>query len=295
MKRPADPTRASSLVAWARKRLKGLEAAHPAQDARELLEWAAKADSIWGIEEPIDPGIAECFFKAVELRVSRVPLQRITGRMYFRGLTLQSVEQVFICRPETEIVAGIGIEAARKVIAEQSTARIVDLCTGSGAIAVACAKELPEAKVWAVELAHEAFALAQRNIEALVPSRVRLLRADATDPLTLAELDGRVDVVISNPPYVPADEAPTQAEAVFDPPLALFGGGEGGMDIPRGIISRAAKLLKEGGLLVVEHSASQAALMRETAKQSGFIDVHTEEDLAGAPRALVATRGRISR
>ena len=294
MQRPADPSRVGSLLAWARNRLEGLEAAHPAQDARELLEWVAKTDSIWRIKEPIEPELAERFYNAVELRASRIPLQRITGRMYFRGLTLHSAEQVFICRPETEIVAGIGIEAARQVIAEQGTVRIVDLCTGSGAIAIACATELPEAQVWAVELAQEAFALAQRNIETLVPSRVQLLRGDATHPRTLADLDGRIDIVISNPPYVPADEAPTQVEAGFDPPLALFGGGEAGMDIPRGIICRAAGLLKEGGLLVLEHSASQAALMREAARETGFIEVFTKKDLAGAPRALVATRGRIS-
>ncbi|WP_298830719.1 AIR synthase-related protein, partial [uncultured Campylobacter sp.] len=115
---PADPSRVGSLLAWARNRLEGLEAAHPAQDARELLEWVAKTDSIWRIKEPIEPELAERFYNAVELRASRVPLQRITGRMYFRGLTLHSAEQVFICRPETEIVAGIGIEVARKVIAE---------------------------------------------------------------------------------------------------------------------------------------------------------------------------------
>ena len=139
-------------------------------------------------------------YNAVELRASRVPLQRITGRMYFRGLTLHSAEQVFICRPETEIVAGIGIEVARKVIAEQGTVRIVDLCTGSGAIAACVAKEVPGARVVAVEISETAAALARENCERLVPGRVEVIHADATDPLVLHDLNGQIDVVVSNPP-----------------------------------------------------------------------------------------------
>lgn len=295
MSRPADPTRTSSLLAWAGRRLTGLEAANPMQDARELLEWAAGADSIWSIGQPVAPGIVERFLDAVDKRAERIPLQRITGRMHFRGLRLASSEGVFICRPETEIVAGLGVEAARGLIAAQGRARVVDLCTGSGAIAIALAREVPEARVWAVELAEAPLALARRNIAELAPGRVELVHGDAGDAAVLAELDGAVDLVISNPPYVPDSEAPTQAEALLDPPLALYGGGAEGMDVPMRIIARAASLLREGGTLVVEHSAGQAALMREAAERRGFIGARTEEDLSGAPRALVATRGRIGR
>lgn len=295
MSLPADPTRTSSLLAWAARELDGLEAANPHQDARELLEWAARADSVWRIAEPLDPGVSERFIDAVGRRASRVPLQRITGRMHFRGLSLESAEGVFICRPETEILAGIGVDAAARALEARGQARIVDLCTGSGAIAISMAHEVPGARIWAVELEAAALALARRNIDALTPGRVELVPGDAGDPAVLAELDGTIDLVISNPPYVPASEAPTQAEALLDPPLALYGGGTEGMDVPRRIITRASALLREGGALLVEHSPTQATLMREAAERRGFIGARTVTDLSGAPRALVATRGRIAR
>lgn len=299
MTAPVDTTRASGLLAVARARLVGLEAADPAQEARELLEWATGADSIWSIREPVDPSAVERFHEAVERRARREPLQRITGRMHFRGLVLESRPGVFVCRPETEIVAGLAIDAAREAVLDRERhldepcALVVDLCTGSGAIAAALASEVPACRVVAVELGEEAHALAASNLERLVPGRARLVRGDATDPGVLADLDGRVDVVVSNPPYVPASEAPTQAEALLDPPLALYGGGRDGADAPIRIIARAAALLRPGGVLVVEHSPSQSALMREAALASGFESARTEKDLAGRDRALVARRGTI--
>ncbi|MDC4232849.1 peptide chain release factor N(5)-glutamine methyltransferase [Actinomyces sp. B33] len=286
-----DSSRVAVLLAWARARLAGIEASNPAQESVELLEWAAGA-SRWTMPDPVGDEARKRFLSGVQRRAAREPVQHITARMHFRGLVLAARPGVFICRPETEVVAGLAVDAAR---AMGPRPRVVDLCTGSGAIALAVATEAPSCEVVAVEIDEAAAALARINIDALAPGRVRLLRADAADPQTLADLDGTVDVVVSNPPYVPAAESPVQPEALVDPPLALYGGGEEGMDAPRRILATAARLLRPGGVVVVEHSPSQAEQMRREARAAGFADARTEPDLAGASRALVARRATMPR
>lgn len=292
----ADPAlRASSLLREGAHALAGIEGSNPMQDARELLEWAAGADSLWEIRDPLEPGVVTRFREALARRRGRVPLQWITGRMHFRGLVLGARQGVFIVRPETEVVAGAAIDAARAAVDRRGRALVVDLCAGSGAIGIAVASEVPGARVAAVEFDPAAAALAEENIAALVPGRVRLELGDATSPALLAELDGSVDVVVSNPPYVPLAEAPTQIEAQGDPEAALYGGGEDGMVIPRGIIERAAALLAPGGALVLEHSPSQSELLRAAAADAGFVGAETLPDLCGRERYLLARRATMAR
>lgn len=285
---PAPDAPVNGLLAWARSRLVGLEASNAAHEARELLEWACDAPSTWLIRESVDEDARRRFIDAVLAREAHTPLHVITSRMYFRTLTLHARPGVFACRPETEVVAGVAIDEAKLLARTKGHPRVVDLCTGSGAIACAIAVEVPESIVDAVEIDEDAFALAQLNAQTLAPGNIRVIHADATARDTLADLDARVDVVVSNPPYVPLSEAPTQAEAMMDPALALYGGGADGMDIPRRIIERARGLLREGGLLVVEHSPSQSALMRQAAVDAGFVEVSTGADLSGHERMLIA-------
>ena len=284
------------MLAWARGRLSDLPGANADQEARLLLEWALGVDSLWAAPDVVGARAAERFRSAVARRRHREPLQHIMGRMWFRGLTLAARPGVFVVRPETEVVAGEAIEAARGRPADEGGPLVVDLCTGSGAIALAVAVEVPGARVWAVDLDPRAVALARENLRDLVAAgqiaagAVRIVQDDATR--ALPALVGRVDVVVSNPPYVPSADAPTQVEALADPETALYGGGEDGLVVPRGIVHRAAALLRPGGVAVVEHAEAQAGAMRAEARQCGLTEVRTRPDLTGRDRMLVARRPR---
>ncbi|GLY17894.1 peptide chain release factor N(5)-glutamine methyltransferase [Kineosporia rhizophila] len=224
----------------------------------------------------------------LEQRAKRVPLQHLTGSAGFRRLELLVGPGVFVPRVETEWVAGLAIEAG--VALEHPL--IVDLCTGSGAIALAVADEVPDARVVAVELDPPAVEWARRNIEAL-GSRVELRAGDAVraHEHLLADLAGAVDIVVANPPYIPPDAEPTEPEVRdHDPVLALYGGGDDGLAIPRGVVAAAAGLLRPGGLLVMEHADVQGAGGRALTATPEWIDVNTQRDLTGRDRALVARR-----
>lgn len=166
----------------------------------------------------------------VARRAQRVPLQHLVGTAPFRGLDLAVGPGVFVPRPETEAVAQVAIDAAHDAVARRGAALVVDLCTGSGAIALAVAAEVPGAQVHAVELDAVAHAWAARNVAG---SGVVLHRGDARTALT--DLDGTVDVVVSNPPYVPPGAVPVDPEvADHDPAVALYGLGPDGLEVPAG-------------------------------------------------------------
>ena len=246
------------------------------------------ASSQWALPTHLNEDQKEKFCAGVSERALRIPLQHVTGRMYFRSLTLQSVPGVFVVRPETEVLAGLAIDEAAAVVAARGEARVVDLCTGSGAIALAVATESACTEVWAVEKEPDPFALACLNRDRVGACGLHLVRGDATHPATLGFLDGLVDVVVTNPPYVPADEMPTQPEAAADPHAALYGGSADGTEIPVRIMLRALSLLRPGGLLLMEHSPTQERVMREHAARVGMVEIDTAADLAGRKRFLRA-------
>jgi release factor glutamine methyltransferase len=236
----------------------------------------------------------ERFVELAEQRAARVPLQHLTGRAPFRTRDLRVGPGVFVPRPETEVVAGLAVDEARRVTRERGTALVVDLCTGSGAIACAVAAEVPAARVVAVELSAEACAWAELNLAELnLADRIDLRRGDAVgaDTGVLADVVGQVDVVVSNPPYIPPEAIPVDPEvAEYDPPLALYGGGTDGMRVPAGVVASAARLLTDRGLLVMEHAGNQAGAARALVAVPDWTDAGTEADLAGRSRALVARR-----
>ena len=288
-----DPPGPSSLdryqlraaVRSAARRLAAAGVASPEVDARLL------AEHLLGAPLVLSDGAGEDFLPAylalVGRRAGREPLQHVLGVMWLRGLELQVRPGVFVVRPETEVVAGEAIEAARAL----PTPLVVDLCTGSGAIAAAVAVEAPGARVVAVEIDGAAAALARENCERLAPGRVEVVGADATAPGTLADLDGCVDVVVSNPPYVPAGAVEDVETARYDPDRALFGGGEDGLAVPRAVVHRAAGLLRPGGALVMEHDPRQSEELRDAALTAGFTMAETGRDLAARDRYLRAERG----
>ena len=220
----------------------------------------------------------------VERRASREPLQHITGRAPFRSLELAVGPGVFVPRPETEQVAQFAIDALRDVASPEP--RAVDLGTGSGAIALALATEVPHARVWGVEVSPLAFVWTKQNF--------RL--ADNATPVfidlavALPELDGTVDVVISNPPYIPAGAIPRDPEVrLFDPEIALYGG-EDGLDLVRQVSTTGLRLLHRGGTLVIEHGELQAEEIAALLRADGWSAVATHRDLLGRDRATTAIR-----
>lgn len=277
---------------WARERLANAGIDSVDADVRELLEWACDVTSQLDLPAALDPEQADKLRGGVGERALRIPLQHVTGRMYFRSLTLRSVPGVFVVRPETEVLAGLAIDEAAAAVAARGEARVVDLCTGSGAIALAVATESARTEVWAVEKEPDPFALACLNRDRVGACGVHLVRGDATHPATLGFLDGLIDVVVTNPPYVPADEMPTQPEAAADPHSALYGGSADGLDIPCQIIRRSLTLLRPGGTLLMEHSPSQDEALRTYAASLGMVEVSTSTDLAGRMRFLRACAPR---
>lgn len=229
----------------------------------------------------------------VTRRVEREPLQHITGKAYFRSLELQVGPGVFVPRPETEVVAGVAIAAARAALELRGEVRVTDLCAGSGAIGISVATEIPEAEVAMVEASEEALVYLRLNARYQptdVRRRLRTVYGDARN--CLRQFDACADVVVANPPYVPTDAVPRDPEvARHDPPQALYGLGEDGLDVPRAILDEAQRLLRVGGVVVMEHGDDQGAAMRAYAESSEWWgDVRTLTDLTGRDRMLVATR-----
>lgn len=220
-----------------------------------------------------------------EKRAQRVPLQHLTGKAYFRQLELAVGPGVFVPRPETEGVAQLAIDALRAVASESPVA--IDLATGSGAIALALATEVVNAKVYAIELSDEAIGYTRKNFERWAPSAV-LEQGDLADAFD--ELFGQVDVLVSNPPYIPNAMVPIYPEVhLHDPALALYGG-EDGLDIIRVISKRALKLLKPGGTLVIEHADPQSQAVIELLQKDGWRQVRAHKDFNLRDRAVTAIR-----
>jgi release factor glutamine methyltransferase len=222
----------------------------------------------------------------VERRAAREPLQHITGRAPFRGLNLAVGPGVFVPRPETELVAQYAIDVLREVATPEPIG--VDLGTGSGAIALALATEVGHARVFAVEVSPLAFIWARQNFREQGVTNARVVLADLAE--ALPELDGSVDVVISNPPYIPTGAIPRDPEVrLFDPELALYGGDDG-LDVVRQVSMTARRLLHSGGLLVLEHGEVQAAQIAALLTADGWTAIAHHRDLLGRDRATTALR-----
>lgn len=234
----------------------------------------------------LDPDVSEVeeIEELFRKRSERIPLQHLTGVAYFRNLTLEVGPGVFIPRPETEGVAELAIQALRAVPGEPIA---VDLCTGSGAIAISMATEVPHSTVYAWELNPDSEPWLRKNIR----GNVELVMGDIADDHQLFdELSGTVDVVISNPPYIPTWAVPKDLEVqLHDPDLALYGG-EDGMDIVRVVSKRASALLKPGGFLVVEHAETQGQLVADLFQSDGWKNISIHQDLTGRDRSVSATK-----
>ena len=237
----------------------------------------------------VDEPVLERYRELVARRAAREPLQHLLGTAVFGPVTLAVGPGVFTPRPETELLLEWGLKA----IADVTSPLVVDLCTGSGALALGVAACRPDAVVHAVDAAPAALSWARRNVEAHTAAGatpVALHAADVRWPDLLPELETRVDLVLCNPPYVP-DGTPVPPEvAFFDPPGAVFGGPDG-LEIIRAVVSASAALLRHGGRLAIEHDDTHAeavpALLR---RRRVLTDVEEHADLTGCPRFATARR-----
>ena len=235
---------------------------------------------------PVTREQVESLVALVSRRASREPLQHITGTAWFRSLALQVGPGVFVPRPETEGVAQLAVDALRAASSAEPLA--VDLGTGSGALALALATEVPHSRVWAVEISPEAAVWTRRNIDSVGASNVTLVLGDMTD--ALPELDGRASVVVSNPPYIPLGMVPRDPEVrLHDPSTALYGG-EDGLVLVRALSLTARRLLHPGGALVIEHGEQQGAAIRGILDADGWRSPETQPDLTGRDRSTTAVR-----
>ncbi len=284
-------TRLRTAVTGAAQRLAAAGVDSPEHDARALAVHVlglAKLSDLLMVED-VEPERLAAYDALVSKRADRVPLQHLTGSVGFRYIELEVGPGVFVPRPETESVVQWAVDAVR---AEGWTAPLcVDLCTGSGTMAFAIANEVPRAIVHAVERDEGALTWTRRNAENRVragDSEVQLHLGSVEG--CLPELEGQVDLVVSNPPYVATTEAhiPDPEVLDHDPGIALWAG-EDGLDVVRLVEQAARRLLKPGGLVVVEHSDRQglsAPALFEGA--GGWVDVQDHRDYADRDRYVTA-------
>jgi release factor glutamine methyltransferase len=233
------------------------------------------------IDSP-DDTFFDRYHAAIAARSRRVPLQHITGTAAFGPLRLLVGPGVFIPRPETEAI----LEWATAQHLPEAP-RVVDLCTGSGALAIALAQHWPEARLLGIDDSDAALEYARKNSAG---TKVELLHADVTKPGLLTDLDGQVDLVVANPPYVP-DGAPVEPEVShYDPSHAVFGGADG-MTVINAIVRLAGRWLRPGGFFAVEHDDTTSSLTCELISGTElFDDVVAQTDLTGRPRFVTARR-----
>ncbi len=281
---------ARSLVRHAARRLADAGVASPEHDAEVLLAEVLGVERTVVLSAPeIEPDAVARYRALVDRRAAREPLQHLTGVAHFRYVALDVGPGVFVPRPETELLAGWAIDRAVEVIETGEAPVVIDLCTGSGAIALSIAHEVPGAVVHAVELDPAAHAWAERN---LTGSHVDLRLGDMATAFD--DLAGTVDVVVCNPPYIPLEafEGVAPEARDHDPALALWSGSDG-LDAIRLLADRAATLLKPGGWVGAEHADVQgesAALALTTTGR--WTEVRDHRDLAGRPRFVTARLAR---
>jgi len=276
--------------------------------AAELLLLSAVGRSrTWLYAHPdalLSDAEAQCFLALLVRRAAGEPTQHLTGKQEFWGLEFEVTPDVLIPRPETEHVIEVALDrlalrelrAGRPPKTDGAGLRVVDIGTGSGCIAVALAKELPEGKFYATDISPAALAVAQRNAQRHgVGGRMHFLECNLLDalnsPPAVRHAPRSFDLIVSNPPYVGRREAASLPREVRDhePALALYGGVEG-YELYADLVAQAAEHLKPGGLLVLELGHHSLGAVRPLLEGKDWTDVGATSDLAGIPRVLAARR-----
>lgn len=261
-------------------------------EARRIIERASGnegADYVLGLDESVTERGMHFHDLMVERRLTGEPLQYVLGRWGFRTLDLLIDSRVLIPRPETEVVAGSAIDRLRAIRAAGIDRPVaVDLGTGSGAIGLSLAVEVERVEVWITDASPDALAVAASNLAGIgrAATRVRIAEGSWFDALP-SEMQGAIDLIVSNPPYVATDDTVDDIVREWEPHMALFAG-EDGLDDLDLIVRTAPTWLRPGGLLVLEMSPVQIPVIVNRALAAGFASVETVPDLAGRPRAVIA-------
>lgn len=278
------PATWSDLYKLATERLDG-----DRQVARWLVEDASGGEWPSVLAQPVTTRTGEFFLSMLERRLAGEPVQYVLGHWAFRHLDLMVDRRVLIPRPETEVVVEVALAELRQSASKAPI--VVDLGTGSGAIALSVATEVPSSFVWGTDASPAALAVASANLAgtgALAAGRVRLVQGNWWSALP-DDLRGRVDLVVSNPPYVSEAELAELASEVRDwEPLSALVPGPSGLEAVTEVIEGAPSWLRPGGALVCELAPRQARVAAALALASGFATVEVRPDLAGRDRALVA-------
>jgi release factor glutamine methyltransferase len=266
-------------LAEARQRLEdaGLTPANAAIDAEVLARHALGWDRARLVTDgrgPAPDGFEERLASYINRRAKREPVAYITGHREFWGLDMAVTSDVLIPRPETELI----VEAACDEMSREQVRSIVDVGTGSGCLAIALAREFPSAQVVATDLSAAALALAARNVRTHAEGRVALVQASLLDAVS-----GPINLIVSNPPYVPSGVSLSPDIVRFEPALALYAG-EDGLALLQQLIGDARSRLANDGLFVVEFGFGQDTRVLELAYSAGWRDVTIKEDLQGIPR-----------
>lgn len=284
---------------WAEEYLKGLGVPDPLAEAEYLLAHILKCrrvDLFINRNRLLTGDEIKRFKKFINRRTKREPSQYIISEVEFRYLIFKVTRDVLIPRPETEFL----VEEAAKIIERQRAkgkrqkAIIIDLCTGSGCIAVSAAKEIPDIKVYATDISGKALLVAKENAKRHgAEDRIIFLQGNFLEPLKDKGLEGEIDIILSNPPYVSKkDMEKLQPEIKdYEPLLALYGG-EDGLDSYRKIITEAFVYLKKGGYLILEIGYGQAEGIKKLfAQNPAYTEIEIIKDLAGIERVVKAKRG----
>lgn len=288
----------SAFVRAAERRLAQAGVASPAAEARWLVERVSGhegASYAAGLDEPATVGGVRRLEQLLDRRVAGEPLQYVLGCWAFRSLDLYVDRRVLIPRPETEVVVEHALGELDRIGAARAPGErglVVDLGTGSGAIALSVAVERERVEVWGTDRSPGAVAVARANLAGIgrAATRVRIVEGSWFDPLPV-ELRGRVEVIVSNPPYVAADEQLPPEVVAWEPRTALVAGPRG-TEALEVIVDTAADWVRPDGALVLELAPHQARTIARRAGAAGWRDVRVEPDLAGRDRVLVARRPR---
>ncbi|MGW6702426.1 peptide chain release factor N(5)-glutamine methyltransferase [Nocardia sp. NPDC055049] len=287
-----ERVRLRPLIVEAAARLAEAGVGSPMPDAENLAAHVLGTEHMRLAMIPlVEPEVADRYRAVIERRASRIPLQHLTGTAAMGEIDLAVGPGVFVPRPETELLFAWAL-AYLETLPHDHTPIVVDLCTGSGALALAIAHARPDAEVHAVELDPAALAWARRNADTRIAggdTPITLHADDVTDPALLTPLTGRVDLVVANPPYIPDAAILDPEVADHDPHRALFGGPDG-LDVIRAMIPTIARLLNSGGATGIEHDDTNGGGVAALLAAADFTDVVEHVDLADKPRFVVARR-----
>lgn len=278
------------LIVEAAARLAEAGVGSPMPDAENLAAHVLGTERMrLALIPMVELEIADRYRALIEQRAARIPLQHLTGTAAMGEIDLAVGPGVFVPRPETELLFAWAL-AYLETLPRDHAPIIVDLCTGSGALALAIAHARPDAEVHAVELDPEALAWARRNADARIAAGdtpVTLYAGDVTDPALLTALTDTVDLVVANPPYIPDAAILDPEVADHDPHRALFGGPDG-LDVIRAMIPTIARLLRPGAATAIEHDDTNGGGVAALLAAAGCTDIVERTDLADKPRFVVA-------